>query len=109
MNNSAYWLELLEKENKGLSNNQALAEALGLSRASISHQKRGLYAMGVRAAVQVAYMLELHPMLIIASTQYDSATTELEKVFWLSTYLKWQDKAPRTVKPPITEQLPEPT
>lgn len=109
MSNSSYWLEMVEKQNKGLSNNQALADVLGLSRASISHQKRGLYAMGIRAAVQVAYLLEIHPMLIIASTQYDSAVKDEERVFWLSTYLKWQDKAPRNVKPPITEHLPEPT
>jgi hypothetical protein len=106
MNNTMYWLEQVEKESGLKGNNTQLAELLGVTRSSISHQKRGVYAMGVRSAVAAAYVLEVHPMLIVASTQHDSATTDQDRIFWLTTYMKWADKAPRNVKPPITEQLP---
>lgn len=63
--------------------------------------------MGVRAAIAAAYVLEVHPMLIVASTQYDSAANDQERIFWLTTYMKWADKAPRGMNPPITELLPD--
>jgi hypothetical protein len=107
MNNTMYWLDQVEKESGLKGSNPKLAELLGVTRSSISHQKRGVYAMGVRSAVAAAYVLEVHPMLIVASTQYDSATNEQDKIFWLTTYMKWGDKAPRNIKPPITEQLPD--
>jgi DNA-binding XRE family transcriptional regulator len=106
--NTLFWLECLQNADTRYTNNQALADVLGVSRAAISQQKRGIYAMSVKAAVTTAYALEIHPMLVIASTQFDSAPNEADRIFWLTTYLKWADKAPAHVKPPITEHLPEP-
>jgi hypothetical protein len=106
-NNTQYWLEQLEKTSGLTGGNPELAELLGVTRSSISHQKRGVYAMSVRSAVAAAYVLEVHPMLIVASTQYDSAATDQDRIFWLTTYMKWADKAPRKINPPITELLPD--
>ncbi|MBR8030374.1 hypothetical protein KDX27_42190 [Burkholderia cenocepacia] len=105
MNNTMYWLEQVEKESKLQGSNPQLAQLLGVTRSSISHQKRGVYAMGVRSAVAAAYVLEIHPMLIVASTQYDSATNDDDRIFWLTTYMKWADKAPANIRPPITEVI----
>jgi hypothetical protein len=107
MNNTKYWLEMVEQTSGLTGSNAKLAELLGVTRSSISHQKRGVYAMGVRSAVAAAYILEVHPMLIVASTQHDSAANDSDKIFWLTTYMKWADKAPRGINPPITQLLPD--
>ena len=106
-NNTQYWLEQVEKTSGLTGGNPKLAELLGVTRSSISHQKRGVYAMGVRSAVAAAYVLEVHPMLIVASTQYDSAANDQDRIFWLTTFMKWADKAPRGINPPIMELLPD--
>ena len=105
-NNSQYWLCEIERHLGHDPSNAQIAELLGITRGAISHQKLGRYAMSVRAAVATAYLLEIHPMLLVASTQYDSATTEPDKIFWLTTYMKWADKAPRKIRPPIAELIP---
>lgn len=105
-NNTQYWLARLESHIESTGVNVSLADLLGVSRSSISQQKHGVHAMGVRPAVAAAYALEVHPMLLVASTQYDSATEEHDRIFWLTTYMKWRDKAPRGMRPPIEELLP---
>lgn len=110
MNNTQYWIDQIEQTCGTASSNAKTAELLGVTRSSISHAKRGIYALGVRAAVAAAYLLEVHPMLIVTSTQHDSAVSaknEGDQIFWLTAYMKYADKAPRCINPPITALLPE--
>lgn len=74
-------VELLErvKAAYGLPSDYALAKKLGLTRSAISHYKCKGTTLDDRMALEIAELLELNPMLVMASMHIERAERQNDK------------------------------
>lgn len=89
MKKPTYWLEQA-KTKLASDSDAALAHALGCSRQSISQHRHGKHNMSIRTALTIARILEVNPMIVIATTMYHQATTDEERKFWTDTVRRYQ-------------------
>lgn len=69
-----------------------IAQALGVTRATMSQYRKGT-CMSVLVAVKVAQLLDLSPMATISATMYHQAKTDTERKFWSSLYQDWTTRS----------------
>lgn len=76
---------LLEcKVKTGIKSDYALADALGCSRQRISEVMSGKCKPDAYLAIKIADVLRLHPMMLIAEFEAESAKSEERRGFWLN-------------------------
>lgn len=98
------WLDLVKQELNLKSDNE-LAINLGVTRQTISGYRKGKASMNAKVATTIAARLEIWPMLTIASTMYEQATKEEDRLFWQGQFDLWNEKEKR--RPGIHKHLPD--
>lgn len=74
---------LLEcKVRLGIKSDYALAKALGIDRAALSHYMAGKRTPDAFTDVKMAEILKVHPMLLLAEFEAETAKTAERKAFW---------------------------
>lgn len=66
----------------GLPSDYAIAQLLGVTRQQVSHWRRGAQGFSDLIAVQVAELLELDPMVVIAARNAERAKRTDERQVW---------------------------
>lgn len=90
MKSPTWWLDQAQKKLDARSDAE-LARALGCSRQSISQHRHGKHNMSIRTALTIARILEINPMIVIATTMYHQSNTDEERKFWADTFKKYQN------------------
>lgn len=85
--NSEYWLDLV-REKKGINSDYKLADTLALTRARLSQIRKGAGQFGPAAAVRAAHILEVDPLLVVASVLFHGAGDGVQEDFWRAVYLE---------------------
>lgn len=70
------------KELKGLTSDYQLAKLLGVSRQAVSHWQNGRHELDQTTAVQVAELLQVDPMQVMAELQCARASNTRERHVW---------------------------
>lgn len=66
----------------GIKSDYALAKALGINRGMISHYMAGTRTPDAYAAVKMAEILGLHPMMLLAEFESETEHNEEKRKFW---------------------------
>lgn len=93
---SNHWIKKL-KAKTGISSDYKLSDTLNLSRARLSQISKGEGQFGPAAAVRAAHMLDVEPMLVVASVLFHAAGDAEQARFWREVYRKAWDERPRRV------------
>jgi len=76
---------LLEcKVKMGIKSDYRLAEVLGTSRQRISELMNGKCKPDAYIAVRIAELLKVHPLMLVAEFEADTAKDETKKAFWVN-------------------------
>lgn len=71
-----------------ISSDYGLAKALGIHRGRISDYMSGKMTPDAYAAVKMAEILEVHPMLLLAEFGAESEKDENKRAFWVNFVLR---------------------
>lgn len=84
-------LEYLEeaKNAKGITSDNAFGLSIGITRASMSSYKLHKTVMDDYTCIQIAAILEINPMEIIAAANYEREKTGEKKEFWLNFMMQY--------------------
>lgn len=84
-------LEYLEeaKNAKGIKSDNAFALSIGITRSSISNLKNNRNVMDDYTCIQIAAILEIDPMEIIAAANYERENVGVKKEFWLNFMMQY--------------------
>ena len=92
---SNHWIKKL-KAKTGISSDYKLSDTLNLSRARLSQISKGEGQFGPAAAVRTARMLDVEPMLVVASVMFHAASDAEQSSFWREVYCKaWKVRPQR--------------
>ena len=86
-----------------LKNDSALAEALEVSRATISNYRKGTH-MSPKVAVTVAKILKISPMVPLADTMTDQSN-DRDAMFWQEVRQHFAERGDPTQDPDYAQQL----
>jgi len=83
-------LEYLEavKERLGITSDYALAARLGITRSAVSKFQKGA-VFGDDVALTVAEILQLNPLVVIASANAERSKTDEQKARWMDVVEKF--------------------
>lgn len=88
---SIWWLNLIvalyRETGEIIKNDSELAKTLTLSRAAISNYRRG-QSLSPAVAWKVASILEVNPLQVMSSTQFEQAKTKMDRAVWQTAW--WQ-------------------
>lgn len=76
---------LLEcKVKLGIKSDYALAEAIGCPRQALSELNKGVRKADAFYAVRIGEILGIHPLMLLAEFEAETAKSEERKTFWLN-------------------------
>lgn len=70
------------KQKLGLDSDNALSLRLGITRGAMSHYKKGRSTMDDYTCIQLAGILDIDPLEIIAAANHEREQDEEKKAFW---------------------------
>lgn len=82
--------ESLELNDRRLRYDSDIAEALGVSKTTMSSYRHGTHHMSVIVAVKIAEILRIHPMETISATMERQAKPGPDKALWRHYYDKYR-------------------
>lgn len=66
----------------GIKTDYKLAQALGINRARVHNYMAGKATPDVYAAIKMAEILKVHPLMLVAEFEEEAAKDEKKKAFW---------------------------
>lgn len=92
-------LEYLEeaKNAKGIKSDNAFGLSIGITRASMSSYKMGRTTMDDYTCIQIAGILGINPMEVIAAANYEREKAGDKKEFWLNFMMQYARTTAATV------------